>query len=79
MDSRFLVACGFWDNSFRVFSTETGNKACGYAFALNTNKAEYLSLEKRKQKIFSNIIIPIFSKNRTNSVRSLWSCYMFVT
>lgn len=23
MDSRFLLACGFWDNSFRVFSTET--------------------------------------------------------
>lgn len=23
MDSRFLIACGFWDNSFRVFSTET--------------------------------------------------------
>ena len=26
VDSRFLVACGFWDNSFRVFSTETGNQ-----------------------------------------------------
>ncbi len=25
VDSRFLIACGFWDNSFRVFSTETGN------------------------------------------------------
>lgn len=24
VDSRFLIACGFWDNSFRVFSTETG-------------------------------------------------------
>lgn len=24
-DSRFLIACGFWDNSFRVFSTDTGN------------------------------------------------------
>uniref|UniRef100_A0A146M1B0 Neurobeachin n=1 Tax=Lygus hesperus TaxID=30085 RepID=A0A146M1B0_LYGHE len=23
VDSRFLVACGFWDNSFRVFSTES--------------------------------------------------------
>ncbi|KAF4531789.1 hypothetical protein B566_EDAN011825 [Ephemera danica] len=23
VDSRFLVACGFWDNSFRVFATET--------------------------------------------------------
>ncbi|XP_037030161.1 neurobeachin isoform X5 [Bradysia coprophila] len=23
VDSRFLLACGFWDNSFRVFSTET--------------------------------------------------------
>ncbi|XP_021695060.1 neurobeachin isoform X4 [Aedes aegypti] len=23
VDSRFLIACGFWDNSFRVFSTET--------------------------------------------------------
>ncbi|XP_043473814.1 neurobeachin isoform X6 [Leptopilina heterotoma] len=23
IDSRFIVACGFWDNSFRVFSTET--------------------------------------------------------
>lgn len=23
VDSKFLVACGFWDNSFRVFSTET--------------------------------------------------------
>ncbi|XP_055840738.1 neurobeachin isoform X11 [Episyrphus balteatus] len=22
VDSRFLIACGFWDNSFRVFSTE---------------------------------------------------------
>jgi neurobeachin len=22
VDSRFLLACGFWDNSFRVFSTE---------------------------------------------------------
>lgn len=30
VDSRFLVACGFWDNSFRVFSTETGNQICGY-------------------------------------------------
>lgn len=25
VDSRFLIVCGFWDNSFRVFSTETGN------------------------------------------------------
>ena len=24
VDSRFLVACGFWENSFRVLSTETG-------------------------------------------------------
>ncbi|KOB76808.1 Neurobeachin, partial [Operophtera brumata] len=24
VDSRFLIAAGFWDNSFRVFSTETG-------------------------------------------------------
>lgn len=24
VDSRFLIACGFWDNSFRVFATETG-------------------------------------------------------
>lgn len=24
VDSRFIIACGFWDNSFRVFSTETG-------------------------------------------------------
>ncbi|XP_044255551.1 neurobeachin isoform X9 [Tribolium madens] len=23
VDSKFLIACGFWDNSFRVFSTET--------------------------------------------------------
>ncbi|KAJ6638678.1 Neurobeachin, partial [Pseudolycoriella hygida] len=23
VDSRFLLACGFWDNSFRVFSTDT--------------------------------------------------------
>ncbi|XP_017773305.1 PREDICTED: neurobeachin isoform X3 [Nicrophorus vespilloides] len=23
VDSKFLVACGFWDNSFRVFSTES--------------------------------------------------------
>lgn len=23
VDSRFLIVCGFWDNSFRVFSTET--------------------------------------------------------
>ncbi|XP_033217051.1 neurobeachin-like [Belonocnema kinseyi] len=23
IDSRFIVACGFWDNSFRLFSTET--------------------------------------------------------
>ena len=26
VDSRFVIACGFWDNSFRVFSTETGKK-----------------------------------------------------
>ncbi|KAA0188544.1 hypothetical protein HAZT_HAZT009194 [Hyalella azteca] len=24
VDSRFIIASGFWDNSFRVFSTETG-------------------------------------------------------
>ena len=24
VDSRFLMACGFWDNSFRVFATDTG-------------------------------------------------------
>lgn len=24
VDSRFLIACGFWDNSFRVFNTESG-------------------------------------------------------
>ncbi|XP_074039370.1 A kinase anchor protein rugose isoform X1 [Leptinotarsa decemlineata] len=23
VDSKFLIACGFWDNSFRVFSTDT--------------------------------------------------------
>ena len=24
VDSKFLIACGFWDHSFRVFSTDTG-------------------------------------------------------
>ncbi|XP_037087488.1 LOW QUALITY PROTEIN: neurobeachin-like, partial [Pollicipes pollicipes] len=24
VDSKFIIACGFWDNSFRVFSTDTG-------------------------------------------------------
>lgn len=23
VDSRFIAACGFWDNSFRIFSTES--------------------------------------------------------
>ena len=23
LDSRFILACGFWDNSFRVFSTDS--------------------------------------------------------
>lgn len=44
VDSRFLVACGFWDNSFRVFSTETGNQIyinwqlnnCGFQLKLMT-------------------------------------------
>lgn len=24
VDSKFLIACGFWDHSFRVFSAESG-------------------------------------------------------
>lgn len=24
VDSKFVIACGFWDNSFRVFSTDSG-------------------------------------------------------
>ena len=27
VDSRFLIVCGFWDNSFRVFATETAKIA----------------------------------------------------
>lgn len=23
-DNRFIFACGFWDKSFRIFSTDTG-------------------------------------------------------
>ena len=26
VDSKFIIACGFWDNSFRVFSTDTGEQ-----------------------------------------------------
>ena len=26
VDSKFIIACGFWDSSFRVFSTDTGKK-----------------------------------------------------
>lgn len=24
-DNRYILICGFWDKSFRVYSTETGN------------------------------------------------------
>ena len=27
VDSRFILACGFWDNSFRVFSADTAKIA----------------------------------------------------
>jgi neurobeachin len=27
VDSRFILACGFWDNSFRVFSAESAKIA----------------------------------------------------
>lgn len=26
-DNRYILACGFWDKSFRVYSTETGGLA----------------------------------------------------
>jgi len=32
VDSRFLIVCGFWDNSFRVFSTETGKGCLHFIF-----------------------------------------------
>lgn len=34
VDSRFLIACGFWDNSFRVFSTETGEFSLFLLFSM---------------------------------------------
>lgn len=37
VDSRFLVACGFWDNSFRVFSTETGKRIDRRVFMFERN------------------------------------------
>lgn len=34
VDSRFLIACGFWDNSFRVFATETGKDTSDFPLPL---------------------------------------------
>lgn len=25
-DNRFILLCGFWDKSFRIYSTDTGNR-----------------------------------------------------
>jgi hypothetical protein len=37
VDSRFILACGFWDNSFRVFSAESA-KIAQVHFLFNINK-----------------------------------------
>lgn len=29
-DNRYILACGFWDKSFRVYSTETGGLALAW-------------------------------------------------
>lgn len=66
VDSRFLIACGFWDNSFRVFATETG-KYPNPTFFINW--PQLLS----GLNIFSHISLSRFfalsSKNCANCVR----------
>ncbi|XP_026678220.1 neurobeachin-like [Diaphorina citri] len=39
VDSRFLLACGFWDNSFRVFSTDNGLIEAENILAKPTNRS----------------------------------------
>lgn len=69
VDSRFLVACGFWDNSFRVFSTETGE------FYLLFILFSRLFVEHFLKKFF---ICGFFSKNCSNRVWSLRSGHVLI-
>lgn len=68
VDSRFLIACGFWDNSFRVFSTESGkiyfrllpikgyHRKKVWLFVVNECSAS-INSEKGSQSTFFFIII----------------------
>jgi len=35
-DNRYILICGFWDKSFRVYSTETGDPIYNYLFLLRS-------------------------------------------
>jgi len=53
VDSKFLIACGFWDHSFRVFSTETGT------LPVCVDSNILLELNKRAVSLFSARIVQI--------------------
>lgn len=35
-DNRYILICGFWDKSFRVYSTETGDPKYNHLFLLRS-------------------------------------------
>lgn len=60
VDSRFLIACGFWDNSFRVFSTESGGFDESSTALNGLNNSLYLVIfyfQLKSCKLYSAILV----------------------
>lgn len=55
VDSRYLVACGFWDNSFRVFSTETGESSSRHESQLVSTPTKFYSGKQERRYFYSKV------------------------
>lgn len=67
VDSRFLMACGFWDNSFRVFTTDTGTYNNIILTELFRGKFLLLFLAKIAQIVYGHFgIVTCLSRSECN-------------
>ena len=64
IDNKAIFACGFWDNSFRVFHSESG--MCYKYMFLCSIQAVYLW----------HLYVITCRSDTSSSIRTLWHCHM---
>jgi hypothetical protein len=61
-DNRYILICGFWDKSFRVYSTETGNLHNEGLFSVF--KRTRTATQQPRKSLYTPMILPLMGQTQ---------------